>query len=129
MDYSVEVERRFGSPAAGGHLSGSGYDVAGEAEDRTLNVWVRFEVQLCGGTIRNVRFRAFGCPHTIAAASWIAESLRGAPVASLRRLDIEGLQRELNVPKEKLGKLLRIEDAVLICAERSACAAATRADS
>lgn len=116
MDYSAEVERRFDSPAGAGNVAGDGPRVAGgEAEDRILNVWVRFEVQVDGETIREARFRVYGCPHTIAAASWTAESLRGASVSALERLDVEGMQRALNVPKEKLGKLLRIEDAVRAC--------------
>jgi len=119
MDYSAEVERRFDSPAGAGNVSGDGSGIGvGEAEDRVLNVWVRFEVQVDGDTIREARFRAYGCPHTIAAASWTAEALRGAPVSALERLDVEGLQRALNVPKEKLGKLLRIEDAVHACWEQ-----------
>jgi len=127
MDYSAEVERRFDSPAGAGNVSGSGTGVAaGEAEDRVQNVWVRFEVQVDGETIREARFRAYGCPHTIAAASWTAESLRGASVSALDRLDIEGLQRALNVPREKLGKLLRIEDAIRACAEQLRRAAGER---
>ena len=129
MDYSAEVERRFDSPAGAGNVSGAGPGVAaGEAEDKVLNVWVRFEVQADGDTIREARFRVYGCPHTIAAASWVAESLRGAPVSALEQVDIDGVKRALNVPKEKLGKLLRIEDAVRACAEQLSAAAAPRAD-
>jgi NifU-like protein involved in Fe-S cluster formation len=128
MDYSPDVERRFGSPAAAGdiELGGPGLRVSGDAEDRTLNVWIRFEVQVHDRTIREARFRAYGCPHTIAAASLAAESLRGAPVSALERLDVEGVLHTLNVPREKLGKLLRIEDAMRACAQRLAEPAAER---
>lgn len=120
MEYSFDVERRFDSPAGAGNIEASreGVVAYGEAEDRSLNVWIRFEVQADGGTIREARFRAFGCPHTIAAASWAAEALRGAPVEALRSFDVDAARRALNVPKEKLGKLLRIEDALRACAER-----------
>jgi NifU-like protein involved in Fe-S cluster formation len=119
MDYSAEVERRFDAPAGAGNVSGDGSKVvAGEAEDRILNVWVRFEVQVDDETIREARFRVYGCPHTIAAASWAAESLRGEPVSALSGLDVDSMQRVLNVPKEKLVKLLRIEDALQACAEQ-----------
>src|SRR5690606_42041095 len=109
MDYSFDVERRFESPAGAGNIqaSGDGLVVSGEAEDRSLNVWVRFEVQAEHGTIREARFRAFGCPHTIAAASWTAESLRGAPAAALLSFDVDAPRRASNVPPETLGKLLR----------------------
>jgi len=126
MDYSFDVERRFESPAGAGNIQGSGEGtiVSGEAEDRSLNVWIRFEVQADHGTIREARFRAFGCPHTIAAASWTAESLRGAPISALLSFDVDAPRRALSVPKEKLGKLLRIEDALRACAERLTEAAA-----
>lgn len=120
MDYSSDVLRRFDSPANAGCLDADAAGlVAAEAEDRTLNVWVRFQVQVEHGMIRDVRFQAFGCPHTIAAADYAAESLRGRPAAALRQLDVGRIGRDLAVPTEKLGKLLRIEDAVLGCGERA----------
>lgn len=119
MDYSSEVARRFDSPFGAGEIDSHapGIVVAGEAEDRALNVWVRFQVQVHDGAIR-VRFRAYGCPHLIAGASWAAEQLEGRPLAALRALDVERARRELDVPAHKLGKLLRIEDALAVCAER-----------
>jgi NifU-like protein involved in Fe-S cluster formation len=116
MEYSSEVVRRFDAPARAGELpSGTPGLVAGEAEDRTLHVWVRFQLQVIDGIIQTVRFEAFGCPHTVAAASRLAERLEGRPVDAARRLDVRALGAELEVPIEKLGKLLRIEDALLAC--------------
>jgi hypothetical protein len=134
MDYSPEVVRRFEAAAAGqagfgaaaaagdsasggGRMMGAagasgGRVAAGEAEDRTLNVWVRFEVEVSQGVIRHAAFQVFGCPHTVAAASWVADSLLGRPAESLARIDMRQVCRALDVPIEKLGKLLRIEDAV-----------------
>src|SRR5690606_33975745 len=107
MDYSAEVERRFDSPAGAGNVSGAGPGVAaGEAEAKVLNVWLRFEVQADGRTVREARFRVVGWPRTVAAGSWIEESLRGGPVSALEQVDIDGVKRALNVPLEKLGKLL-----------------------
>src|SRR6185503_18237093 len=97
MEYSLAVERRFAAPKKARELpAGSPGLVAGEAEDRTLHVWVRFQLQIVDGVVAAAGFQAFGCPHTLAAASAVAEWLEGRPV-------------------EKLGKLLRIEDAVAAC--------------
>lgn len=122
MDYSPEVQRRFVSPGGAGALDAetSGLVVSAEAEDRTLNVWVRFQVQVLDGVVEAVRFQAYGCPHTIAAADWVAESLHGKSTASLKQLDVQQISRALDVPTEKLGKLLRIEDAVSECGNRVA---------
>jgi NifU-like protein involved in Fe-S cluster formation len=89
--------------------------VAGEAEDRTLHVWVRFELQIVDGTVAAAAFQAFGCPHTVAAASVVAGWLEGRSVDEARKLDGQAVCAELKVPVEKLGKLLRIEDAVAAC--------------
>ena len=81
MEYSSEVVRRFDSPRRAGELPhGTPGLVAGEAEDRTLHVWVRFQLQVIDGAIQAARFAAFGCPHTVAAASLVAEWLEGRPV-------------------------------------------------
>jgi NifU-like protein involved in Fe-S cluster formation len=116
MEYTPEVARRFDSCRGVGELAGGSPGlVTGEAEDRTLHVWVRFLLQVSGGTVREARFAVFGCPHTVAAASRAAELIEGRPAADLAKLDVRALQAELGVPVEKLGKLLRIEDAVAAC--------------
>ncbi len=45
----------------------------------------------------------------------MAEWLEGRPVDAARKLDVKTVCAELEVPIEKLGKLLRIEDAVAAC--------------
>ena len=116
MDYSLEVQRRFDLPHGAGELpDGTRGVVHGEAEDRSLGIWVRFDVQVHEGMIRVVRFRLFGCPHAVAAAGLIAEGLEGQPARSLRCLDLRTVAYDLGLPTEKFGKLLRIEDALLAC--------------
>jgi NifU-like protein involved in Fe-S cluster formation len=116
MEYSLAVERHFAAPKKARELpAGSPGLVAGEAEDRTLHVWVRFQLQIVDGVVAAVGFQAFGCPHTLAAASAVAEWLEGRPVEEARTLDVKAVCAELEVPVEKLGKLLRIEDAVAAC--------------
>jgi NifU-like protein involved in Fe-S cluster formation len=113
MEYSSEVVRRFDSARGLAELPhGAAGLLAGEAEDRTLHVWVRVHLQVIDGAIQTARFAVFGCPHTVAAASRAAEWLEGRLLTDAARLDIRALQAELGVPVEKLGKLLRIEDAV-----------------
>jgi NifU-like protein involved in Fe-S cluster formation len=116
MDYSSEVLRRFGSPLRAGVLADNIPGVvSGDAEDRSLNVWLRFQVQVPDRRIEAVRFQVVGCPHTVAAADWIAERLEGDAAGALAGLDVHAAAHALAVPTEKLGKLLRIEDAVLAC--------------
>lgn len=119
MDYGAEVLRRFRAPARVGAFppDASGI-VAATAEDRSQNVWVRFQVRAEDRSIVDLRFNVYGCPHTVAAADWVAEQLVGRPTESLRSLDVRAAAEALELPREKIGKILRIEDALLRCAER-----------
>ena len=125
MEYSAEVRQRFLAPTRAGEFSPeSAQLLSGSAEDRSLGVWVRFQVQFQNATIRRVRFRAFGCPHTLAMAEYLAGSLEGKPLAALGQLDLDRVAAENGLPREKQGKLLRLEDALLAC--RAQALAATR---
>jgi NifU-like protein involved in Fe-S cluster formation len=117
MDYGPVVRQHFSSPCGAGLLEqGSAGLAAGEAADRTLNVWVRFQVETAGGVIRRARFQAFGCPHTLAAASWVVGWLEGRESTALVAVDARELLRIVEAPVEKLGRLLLIEDALVRCA-------------
>jgi NifU-like protein involved in Fe-S cluster formation len=121
MEYGSATARYFEALDRAGELpDGLPGLVSGEAEDRTLHVWVRFQLQLEGGSVCRARFQVFGCPHTVAAASKVAEWLEGRPEPDARALDVRAVCAELEVPVEKLGKLLRIEDAVAACFGRRA---------
>lgn len=116
MEYSPAVERHFTTPTRARELQGGEAGlVAGEAEDRTLHVWVRFQLQVVEDVVVAAGFQAFGCPHTIAAADVVAGWLEGRTVEAARALDVKAVCARLDVPVEKLGKLLRIEDAVAAC--------------
>jgi NifU-like protein involved in Fe-S cluster formation len=116
MEYSPAVVRHFDAPKWARELPRDTPGlVSGDAEDRTLQVWIRFQLQVIDGLVRAVGFRAFGCPHTVAAADVAAEWLEGRSVAEARGIDVRGLCAHLEVPVEKLGKLLRVEDAVAAC--------------
>ena len=116
MDYCPEVRRRFSAPASAGVMPpDAGHVFEGAAEDRSLGFWVRFQVRLRGSGIEAVSFQAYGCPHSLAAADLVAEELAGRPVDALVRIDVDDIATRLEVPREKLGKLLRIEDALAAC--------------
>lgn len=116
MEYNPAVARVFDAPPRARELPpGTAGLVAGEAEDRTQGVWVRFELQVVEDVIRAVALQVYGCPHTVAAANVVAAALEGRSVAVAKGLDVRAVTAELEVPVEKLGKLLRIEDALAAC--------------
>jgi len=118
MEYSEEVRRRFQVPGRVGVLVAEGANtLTGEAQDRALGVWARFQVMIDAGRIGAVRFQVFGCPHTIAGASLLAELLEEQPLAALEGAWARRLAKRLQVPEEKLGRLLVLEDALRACAQ------------
>ena len=117
MAYGSEVRRRFAS-ARRKRLDETDARVAtGFAEDRTLGVWIKLQLRVTGAVIDQVGYEVFGCPETIAATSLIAERLEGREIAAIPDIDMRAIAAELSIPVEKLGKLLRIEDAVRACLE------------
>ena len=63
-------------------------------------------------TIQALSVQAYGCPHCIAAASWLSEQLVGKTPAELLDWSWRDAERALQVPAEKRGRLLLLEDAV-----------------
>ena len=111
--YSPLVERHFTHPFGAGRWPlGERRVAAGEAGSEALGTRVRFELRSGDGVVTEARFQAFGCPHTIAAASWLAEQLRGRSLESPMPIPILELARLLEVPTEKIGRLLVVEDAL-----------------
>ena len=111
--YSARVRSLFSALEGAGDLpAAAGAEVSGEAIALDRLAWVRFAARIDGGQIAECRFRAFGCPHTLAAASFAAAQLRGTPVDARLALDAGRLARELDAPAEKMGRLLVVEDAL-----------------
>ena len=105
--YSARVRDYFAAPAHVGDLEG-GQSVLLEAQD----VRFRLSAVTSDGTIDTMRFRAWGCPHSIAAAEAACQALEGQPVAALVEFSAHDLMEYLSVPVEKTGRILVLEDAV-----------------
>jgi NifU-like protein involved in Fe-S cluster formation len=73
---------------------------------------VSFELEIADGFVRSARFSAYGCPHTLAVVSWLCEVTEGAGLdAGLPGTPTDWAAR-FEVPAEKLGRLLIVEDAL-----------------
>ncbi len=120
--YGPLVRRLFADPPGAGRLEGP--DVRhGRAGDRVRDgAEVAFSLRVRDGVVAEARFQAFGCPHTIAAAALVAAGLPGEALAAVD-CDPHALARRLDVPAEKLGRLLIVEDALAACLGRDGDAA------
>ncbi len=114
--YSDIVERYFAHPGHVGTLTGQHETtLLGRAGQREQGIEVVFHVGIDDARISEITFQAFGCPHTIAACSILAERLKSQPVESLDEVRPDELAACLDLPVEKTGRLLIIEDALRKC--------------
>jgi cysteine desulfurase len=91
-------------------------EVVGEAGGPGQEVWVRLRLIVGDGIVKSALVKAYGCPHTLAVAAWVAERLRGRGRADLAPGTPAEWADALAVPVEKLGRLLVVEDALADCA-------------
>lgn len=110
--YGAEVRRRMRDLPGAGDLPPGGPRVVGRAGDREQGAEVRLELGLADGRVVAARFRAFGCPYFIAAASWLCEHLRGADCEKLDAWDWREAADALEVPPTRFGRLITLQDAV-----------------
>jgi len=105
--YSARVREFFAAPAHAGDLA-TGRSVQLDGQDFRL----RLSAVTSGDTIATMRFRAWGCPHSIAAAEAACSALEGQPVGALLEFSAHDLMEYLSVPVEKTGRILVLEDTV-----------------
>ena len=86
--------------------------VSGEAGGPQAETWVRFHLLVAGDTVKDARFQALGCPHTLDVARWLCGELPGRTRAALVPGTPGEWARVRAVPVEKLGRLLVVEDAL-----------------
>ena len=115
MNYSALTLHYFQTAPGAGLLSGPGI-LRGGAGSRAHGTWVQFEVRARAKLIETARFLAFGCPHTIAVAAWVAECAAGRELVAALPESVQALSERFAVPVEKKGRLLIIEDAWIAAA-------------
>jgi hypothetical protein len=97
--------------------------VEGEAGREQRGIRVRFTLRFQGPRLVQARYRAYGCPHTLAACEWLARRLEAGEAASLGKAADWCLA--LGIPIVKLGRLLVVEDALTAAFEKLGAATTT----
>jgi NifU-like protein involved in Fe-S cluster formation len=110
--YGVEVRRRMTSLVGSGEWLPAKDVVTARTGDREQGAEVQLSMRIAAGRAAEVRFRAFGCPHFLAAASWLTDRLRGAGREDFAAWDWREAADVLEVPPAKFGRLLVLQDAV-----------------
>jgi len=104
--YNPRVRALFAAPAHAGTLEGPA-KAAVDDQDIRIRLFATIE----NGHISVLRFKAWACPHFIAAAEAFCAELEGRPLEELLEFSASGLMQSLSVPVEKTGRILVLEDA------------------
>ncbi len=87
----------------------------GEAGSIEAGTWVVVTASIRGEQVDRLEARVYGCPHTMAACDRVVQLLTGGTAAGLGTLDPLALAAALEIPVEKTGRLLIIQDALRNC--------------
>ena len=118
--YNDTVRRHFAHPAHAGDLQG-GYPhvVTADVSESEAGLRVVLAAHLDGNIISRLRYRVFGCPHLIAAAEELCARFEGETLDALQDVPVTRLMELLEVPVEKTGRLLLLEDAANVLARKA----------
>jgi NifU-like protein involved in Fe-S cluster formation len=111
-EYAPVVVEHFEHPRNVGRFEAGEGVIRGAAGSVDQGTMFAFSARVAGDRIEAVRFQAYGCPHCIAAGSWLTERLVGQGRAGLASWSWRDADQVLQFPPEKRGRLLILEDAV-----------------
>ncbi len=89
--------------------------VRGEAGSVEAGTWVVFTARVRAARVIRLDAQVYGCPHTQAACDRVVQLLTGGNRLELGNLEPRALGAALNIPAEKTGRLLIIQDALRNC--------------
>ena len=105
--YSERVRELFGHTQHAGELEGG---VMARKDDQGVRVLLTASGD--ESAVSALRFRAWGCPHVLAAAEAFCREYEGRTWDELADFRAVEIMESLPVPREKMGRILGLEDAV-----------------
>ena len=115
--YSAQVIDHFDRPRNTGHLPPAADVIDASAGSIAQGVAFHLSARVADCGITAMQFEAYGCPHCIAAASWTTQRLVGRRLETLAQWDWRAVAEALEIPAEKRGRMLVLQDAVKHLAE------------
>lgn len=113
IEYSETVREHFLRPRNAGDFPAGTPDVMeGRAGSRRQGREIVLALRLEAGRVAECRYRAYGCPATIALCSILSERLAGQTPQECRQMGGLALAEELGLPPAKRAAALLLEDAL-----------------
>ena len=106
--YSARVRELFAALDHAGDLENPAARVQISEQGVRLSLAAHIEEAI----VVRLRFRAWGCPHLLAAAEGFCRAYEGRPVSDMQAFAAAEIMQTLPVPRQKLGRILVLEDAV-----------------
>ena len=111
--YAQPIWERFTHPRhVGEFAAGTPGVFSGEAGSRAARSVLRLQMRFEGGRVADVRFRAYGCPSSIAVGAWIVDWSLGKTPAELAALRAADLRQALEIADDRAHCALLGEDAL-----------------
>ena len=110
--YNQEVRALFGALVHAGDIKGDYPQVVVvETQESEQGARLVLSAGVKQWKIAEIRFRAWGCPHLLAGAEVFCSAMEGVPVNAFSHFGVVDLIERLDVPVQKTGRMLLIEDA------------------
>lgn len=111
--YGTRVWQLFNdAPRAGEFPAGEPGVVTAQAGTPAARSVLRLQLKFAAGAVVDARFRAYGCPTSIAVGAWIAEWALGKRADQLAGLRMRQLVEALEIPDDRAHCALLGEDAL-----------------
>lgn len=111
--YAAPIWQRFARPShAGSFEAGTDGVVSGEAGSPAARSVLRLQLRFADGAVAEARFKAYGCPTSIAVGEWIAAWSVGRKAPELAALSAAHLREVLEIPDDRAHCALLGEDAL-----------------
>lgn len=117
-EYSDLVIDHFERPRNAGRFAPAADVIEGIAGSVAQGAMFTLSARIVADRVSALGFEAYGCPHCVAAGSWLSERLIGSTREQLQTWHWQEAADALAMPAEKRGRLLILEDAVRALAER-----------
>lgn len=111
--YPEPVWRLFCEAPKAGVLDGENV-IRVQAGDPARQAQLELQVRMEGPVIAAARFRALGCPSTIAVGAWLAGELQGRSLNGLPTMTAAAIREGLQLAEDRAHCALLGEDAVLL---------------
>ena len=100
------------APRAGTFPAGTAGVVSGQAGTKAARSVLRLELRFAEGRVADSRFRAYGCPTSIAVGAWIAGWAMNRTASELKALRAVDLRQALEIADDRAHCALLGEDAL-----------------